>query len=146
MLLPARQNRRAVIVANTIIRSLPDMKRELCVGQKGGKKEARFLIQRRWLSVTLSTFDKIITRFAERRRLSRKKLSISYLSSRAAQLCLSGTRVFFPLSLFPFLSLSLFYSLFYLSGKADHAMAHNFPFLHFSSVSVSQFNYSKRAR
>lgn len=47
-------------------------------GGRGGK-EARFPIQWRWLSATLSTFGEIITRFAERRSLSRKKLPISNL-------------------------------------------------------------------
>lgn len=64
--------------------------------------------------MTLSTFDEIITRFVEHRRLSRKKLPISYLGGSDAAV-----------------SLILVYLFFFLF-KRNYAATCNLPFLYFS--------------
>lgn len=89
------RNRCAVVVTDAVT-SNGELRRR----SEGEKKEARFPIQRRWLSATLSTFGEIITRFAERRRLSRKKLPISNLDGRPAwsqHSCIYPARFFFLL-------------------------------------------------
>lgn len=100
--------------------------REVMRGSEGGeKKEVRFPIQRRWLSATLSTFGKIITRFVERRRLSRKKLPISNLGSRPGRLGRTAASIRHACFFF-FLSFFLF-----CLQQTTLAAARNFSFLHF---------------
>lgn len=89
------------------------------------KKEVRFPIQRRWLSATLSTFGKIITRFVERRRLSRKKLPISNLGSRPGRLGRTAASIRHA---------DVFFSSFFISPPEEQttfAAARNFSFFRF---------------